>query len=106
MKSVEVDRGKRLKEEPAKGHNRWHPDITPVIEVDPGEEVVLETRDASDCQVKPAMTVEDLDGLDTKVAHPLTGPVYIKGAAPGDSASRASIQRAFLIRPLHLRSRC
>ncbi len=84
MKSVEIDRNKRLKEEPSKGHNRWHPDIPPILEVDPGEEVVLETRDASDGQIKPHMTVDDLNGLDTKVAHPLTGPIYVKGAAPGD----------------------
>jgi len=84
MKSIEIDRGKRLKEEPWKGHNRWHPDVVPVIEADPGEEVVLETRDASDCQIKPETTVEDFDGMDSKVAHPLTGPVYIKGASPGD----------------------
>ncbi|MCH7621848.1 MAG: acetamidase/formamidase family protein [Chloroflexi bacterium] len=84
MKSVEIDRNMRLKEEPTKGHNRWHPDIPPILEVDPGEEVVLETRDASDGQIKPNMTVDDLHSLDTKVAHPLTGPVYVKGAAPGD----------------------
>src|SRR5215510_11934142 len=84
MQSIAIDRNKRLKEEPHTGHNRWHPDIAPLIEVDPGEEVVLETRDASDCQIKPGMTVADLTNLDAKVAHPLTGPVYIKGARPGD----------------------
>jgi len=84
MKSIEIDRTKRLKEEPEKGHNRWHPSVTPILEVDPGEEVVLETRDAADHQIKPSMTVGDLENMDTKVAHPLTGPVYIKGAAPGD----------------------
>ena len=84
MKSIEIDRDKRLKDEPQKGHNRWHPDVTPVVEADPGEEVVLETRDASDSQIKPHMTVDDMDGLDGKVAHPLTGPVYVKGAQPGD----------------------
>ncbi len=84
MKSIEIDRSKRLREEPEKGHNRWHPDIPPVIEADPGEEVVLECRDASDRQMKPGMTVDDMPGLDNKVAHPLTGPVYVKGAAPGD----------------------
>jgi formamidase len=84
MQSITIDRTKRLKEEPHTGHNRWHPDIPPLIEVDPGEEVVLETRDASDGQIKPAMTVADLANLDAKVAHPLTGPVYIKGARPGD----------------------
>ena len=84
MKSVEIDRSKRLKEEPEKGHNRWHPDIPPILEVDLGEEVLLETRDASDGQMHPAVTVADFDRFDTKVAHPLTGPVYIKGAEPGD----------------------
>ena len=84
MQSLTIDRTKRLKEEPHTGHNRWHPDIPPLIEVEPGEEVVLETRDASDCQIKPGMTVADLANLDAKVAHPLTGPVYIKGARPGD----------------------
>lgn len=84
MKSIEIDRSKRLKEEPSKGHNRWHPDVTPVIEVDPGEEVVVETRDATDGQIKPGMAESDLVNMDTKVAHPLTGPVYVKGAKPGD----------------------
>jgi formamidase len=84
MQSITIDRNKRLKEEPHTGHNRWHPDVPPLIEVEPGEEVVLETRDASDCQIKPGMTVADLTNLDAKVAHPLTGPVYIKGARPGD----------------------
>ena len=69
MKTIEIDRSKRLREEPDKGHNRWHPDIPPILEVEPGEEVAIETRDASDVQIKPGMTVADLDSLDTKVAH-------------------------------------
>ncbi|MCE2462822.1 MAG: acetamidase/formamidase family protein [Dehalococcoidia bacterium] len=84
MKSIEIDRSKRLKEEPNKGHNRWHPDVTPVVEVDPGEEVVIETRDATDGQIKPGMAESDLVNMDSKVAHPLTGAVYVKGAKPGD----------------------
>ncbi|MBM3225358.1 MAG: acetamidase/formamidase family protein, partial [Candidatus Tectomicrobia bacterium] len=84
MQSISIDRKKRLKQQPDTGHNRWHPDIPPLLAVDPGEEVVLDTRDASDCQIQPGMTVADLDRLDTKVAHPLTGPVYVKGARPGD----------------------
>ena len=60
MKSIEIDRARRLKDEPAKGHNRWHPDVTPVLEVDPGEEVVMETRDAIDSQIRPGMGVQEL----------------------------------------------
>lgn len=84
MKAIEIDRSKRLKEEQGKGHNRWHPDIPPILEVEPGEEVVLETRDALDGQILPSFTTAELDNLEPKVTHPLTGPVYIKGANPGD----------------------
>lgn len=57
MKSIKISRTERPKDTPHTGHNRWHPDVTPVLEVDPGEEVVLDTRDAADGQIKPGMTV-------------------------------------------------
>ena len=41
MKIVEIDRSKTLQQQPNTGHNRWHPDIPPLVEADPGEEVVL-----------------------------------------------------------------
>ena len=84
MKRISIDRSKRLYQEPHTGHNRWHPDILPILEVDPGETIALETRDALDGQIKPGMSAEDLLHLDAKVAHPLTGPIFIKGAEPGD----------------------
>ncbi len=84
MKSVTIDRTKRLHEEPNTGHNRWHPDVLPIVEAAPGEEVVLETRDAADGQIKPDTTESDFDSFDAKVGHPLTGPVYVQGAKPGD----------------------
>ena len=62
MKSITIDRSRRLRDEPEKGHNRWHPDITPILEVDEGEDVLLETRDASDGQVKEGMLPADLEG--------------------------------------------
>ncbi len=81
MKSITIDRSKHLWEEPEKGHNRWHPNIEPVVEADEGEEVVLETRDASDNNVVYG-SEEVLAGHHP--VHPLTGPVYVKGAEPGD----------------------
>jgi formamidase len=84
MKNIIIDRTKRLREQPRTGHNRWHPDIPPIVEVEPGEDVALETRDSIDGQIQSGMTVADLECLSTKVAHPLTGPVYIHGAKPGD----------------------
>ncbi|MGH3666435.1 MAG: acetamidase/formamidase family protein, partial [Egibacteraceae bacterium] len=70
--------------EPDKGHNRWHPGIPPVVRCAPGDEVVMETRDALDLQVGPDSTVEDVGGVNLNVVHPLTGPVYVEGAEPGD----------------------
>ena len=81
---VTIDRTKRLKEQPESGHNRWHPDIPPIIEVEQHENVVMETRDASDGQVTRETTESDFEMMDQKVSHPLTGPVYVKGAEPGD----------------------
>ena len=59
-KSIRIDRKKRLREEPHTGHNRWHPEIAPIIEVAPGEELALETRDANDLQIGPRSTAKDL----------------------------------------------
>src|SRR5512138_419605 len=83
-KTIHIDRAKRLRDEPHKGHNRWHPDLAPVIEVGEGEELAIETRDANDGQIGPQTTAAELAGLEYGVAHPLTGPVYVKGARPGD----------------------
>src|SRR6266404_5721933 len=84
MKTVAINRAKRLREEPHTGHNRWHPEIAPIVEVEPGEELALETRDANDLQIGPRTTAQDLERLERTIAHPLTGPVYVKGAQPGD----------------------
>ncbi len=84
MKSITIDRSKRLAEEPGKGHNRWHEAVTPVVEAAPGEEVEIETRDAFDGQISAATMAEDLRRCDLNLVHPLTGPVYVGGAAPGD----------------------
>src|SRR5258706_2414302 len=83
-KAVASVRCKRVRNEPHKGHNRWHPDIAPVIEVDELEELALETRDANDGQIRAHTTARDLERLERTIAHPLTGPVYVKGAKPGD----------------------
>lgn len=84
MKSVTLDYRKRLAQEPEKGHNRWHEAIEPIVEAALGEEVEIETRDAFDGQITAATTAEDLRRCDLNLVHPLTGPVYVAGAAPGD----------------------
>ena len=81
---VSVDPSKPLSEEPETGHNRWHEAIEPVVEVDPGDTMVYETRDAFDGQLNRESTAEDVENLDLSGVHPLTGPVFVKGAEPGD----------------------
>jgi formamidase len=81
---VRVDYTKTLGEEPESGHNRWHPDIPPIVRCDPGDEVILQTRDALDGQAGPEATAEEVGAANLNVVHPLTGPVYVNGAEPGD----------------------
>jgi formamidase len=65
-------------------HNRWHPDIPPIATVKPGELVKIETRDALNGEIKPETTTLDLENFLGTVVHPLTGPLRIEGARPGD----------------------
>ena len=84
MHRIEIDRTKRLCDEPHLGHNRYHPDIEPVLEVGEGEEVVIETRDSVDGQLPPGTDESAFLSLQSGAVHPLTGPIFVKGAEPGD----------------------
>ena len=81
---IRIDRSKTLIDEPDTGHNRWHPDIPPVVRCEVGDEVVLETRDAFDGQMSPDASLETVAAPNLDVVHPITGPVYVEGAEPGD----------------------
>jgi formamidase len=81
---VKINRDRRLADDEATGHNRWHPQIEPVIRVNPGDVVALETRDAFDGQINPDSTIDELGRLSLGRVHPMTGPVYVNGAEPGD----------------------
>jgi formamidase len=65
-------------------HNRWHPDLEPIATVAPGEELRLETEDGLAGQLGPDSSHEDAGSLDLGLGHPLTGPVRVEGAEPGD----------------------
>jgi formamidase len=81
---IQIDPNKTLIHEAETGHNRWHEDIAPVCEVEQGERVIIETRDAFDGQLDRSSTDADVGRLNLDCVHPLTGPVYVKGAEPGD----------------------
>ena len=82
--TVSIDPFRTLGEDPGSGHNRWHEGIEPVVKVEPKDTVVYETRDAFDGQLGPNSTEDDVARLNLNVVHPLTGPVYVEGAEPGD----------------------
>jgi formamidase len=65
-------------------HNRWHPGLEPVARIAPGEELTLETRDGLDGQLDRSSTAADLAHVRFGRSHPLTGPIYVEGAEPGD----------------------
>jgi acetamidase/formamidase len=62
----------------------WDNAIPPVLEVDSGAEVELHVRDASDEQIGPDSGVDAVAALDFSHVNPVSGPVAVKGARPGD----------------------
>ncbi|MEL6217910.1 MAG: acetamidase/formamidase family protein [Pseudomonadota bacterium] len=64
--------------------NRYHPAIPAVARANPGDEIVLETRDALDSDLRLDSNADDLAAVDLNYVHPMTGPVYIEGAKRGD----------------------
>ncbi len=65
--------------------NRIHPAIPMAARAKPGDTIVFHTRNASDFDLDPEAPPDPRRG-DPGIGnvHPLTGPVYIEGAEPGD----------------------
>ena len=68
----------------AKCHNRWHHQIPPVATANVGDVVVFGTRDAFDHSLDRNSTAADVVALNLNLVHPLTGPLYVRGAKAGD----------------------
>ena len=65
-------------------HNKFSSAIPPILTVPSGTVIEAFTEDASDQQFSLESTVEDVASLDFEPIHPLTGPVYVEEAEPGD----------------------
>ena len=65
-------------------HNRWSATIPPVLTVPSGAVVEIFTKEASDGQITPETTADDLASVDFGLIHALTGPIAVEGAEPGD----------------------
>lgn len=67
------------------GHCGWNNAFKPVLTIAPGETVEFETKDASGGQLTRHSTAADVPKLDLAYVNPVTGPVHVDGAEPGDA---------------------
>ena len=67
-----------------KVHYEWNNAIPPRLQIDPGDSVVFQTRDAADGYYSRGSTHADVVNRGPFRGHPLTGPVQVRGAEPGD----------------------
>jgi acetamidase/formamidase len=66
-------------------HQFWDRDLEPELVVQPGSELGLSLRDGSNGQITRGTAAADLLELDFTHMDPLTGPVFVEGAHPGDA---------------------
>jgi acetamidase/formamidase len=65
-------------------HSRWNRALPARLVIEPGDTVHFECLDSSGAQVRPGMTLAQYLAIDRNRIHALTGPVFVKGAEPGD----------------------
>ena len=65
-------------------HTGWDNSIAPALTIAPGESIHFECKDSSGGQFTPESTTADVPALDFGKINPVTGPVHVDGAAPGD----------------------
>jgi acetamidase/formamidase len=66
-------------------HFGWDNSIAPAQKVAPGSTIEFECVDSSGGQLSPDSTVADIAALDFSKINPVTGPIYVDGAEPGDA---------------------
>jgi acetamidase/formamidase len=66
-------------------HFTWDAGNDPVVTIEPGDTVVVTTRDVSDNQITPESDASVIATLDWDRVYPLAGPIAVDGAQPGDT---------------------
>jgi len=66
-------------------HYAWDNSLSPRLTIDTGDTVVFDTRDAADHYYKRDSSAEDVINKGPLVGHPMTGPIYVRDAQPGDT---------------------
>jgi acetamidase/formamidase len=65
-------------------HCGWDNTIEPVLRVEPGATIRIECLDAAGGHFNARSTAADIADLDSQRVNPVTGPVHVDGASPGD----------------------
>jgi acetamidase/formamidase len=65
-------------------HFGWDNSTAPVLEIESGQDIEFEVRDASGGQLDKDSSLDAVAALDFTRVNPVTGPVFVKGAQPGD----------------------
>lgn len=68
-------------------HFGWDNALKPVLRVEPGAELEVHTVDSSGGQLSATSTAEDVAKLDFEKVNPVTGPIYVEDAEPGDAVA-------------------
>ncbi len=68
-----------------KFHYKWDNALEPAVEIDPGDVVHFDTEEVSAGQLLKGDPASRLGTLDFDRLYPLGGPVYVRGAEPGDA---------------------
>ncbi|WEG14617.1 acetamidase/formamidase family protein [Pullulanibacillus sp. KACC 23026] len=66
-------------------HYGWDRDNQPILEIEPGQSVGFEIIECSGGQLSKNAKAEDLLNFDFEKLNPVSGPLYVKGAEPGDT---------------------
>lgn len=65
-------------------HHAWDNSLEPVLTIAPGATVTFDVTDASSGQITPQSTAAVFSDYDSTRVNPVTGPVFVDGAEPGD----------------------
>lgn len=66
-------------------HFGWDNSLKPALRVAPGATIEFECQDSSAGQLTPGSTVDDVKALDFGRINPVSGPIFMDGAEPGDA---------------------
>ncbi len=66
-------------------HYGWDRSLEPALTVAPGSTVTCDVPEASGGQFTPGSRSDDIAALNFSTVNPVTGPVRVDGAAPGDA---------------------